>query len=210
MVSNEFDQRLKFPATSRNRQHIAEVLKNYIPKNGIILEIASGSGEHGVFFQNHFPSIVWQTSDPESLNRDSIRSWIQHEDLRSIMPAPIDLNVVDKPWPLTTYCKALIEGIVCINMIHISPWQCTLALFEEAENLLKKDQFLFLYGPFKIKALKLCESNMAFDQALKLENSLWGIRELEKVNQIAFEKGFYLDNCFKMPANNLSVIYKAT
>ena len=202
------DNRLNFPATSRNRDSIAAVLSNYISPNSLLLEIASGSGEHGVFFQKKFPSITWQTSDPELVHRKSINSWIRHEGLYSKMPEPLDLDVEMRPWPITNRLVALIKGIVCINMIHISPWSCTRSLFEQSKKYLDQSNFLMLYGPFLRKERQTSESNLNFDQSLKIQNPLWGIRNLENVNHIAFENGFKLDNLIDMPANNLSVIYR--
>ena len=202
------DYRLNYPATTRNRESIAAVLSNYISPNSLILEIASGSGEHGVFFQQHFPSTIWQTSDPESVHRKSINSWIEHEGLFSKMAEPLDIDVEMRPWPITQKIRSLIKGIVCINMIHISPWTCTKALFEESKNLLEQNHFLMLYGPFFRENVQTSESNLNFDHSLKLKNPLWGLRNLENVNHIAFENGFQLDNVIDMPANNLSVIYR--
>ena len=202
------DNRLNFPATSRNRDSIAAVLSNYISPNSMLLEIASGSGEHGVFFQKKFPSITWQTSDPELVHRKSINSWIKHEGLYSKMPEPLDLDVEMRPWPITNHLGALIQGIVCINMIHISPWSCTRSLFRESKNYLDQSSFLMLYGPFLRKEKQTTVSNLNFDQSLKIQNPLWGIRNLENVNDIAFKNGFKLDNVIDMPANNLSVIYR--
>ena len=200
--------RLNFPATLRNRDSIAEVLTKYIPPKGVLLEIASGSGEHGVFFQETFPSITWQTSDPEESHRKSISSWIAHHGLTSIMPDPLDIDVENRPWPIPNHIRFLIKGIVCINMIHISPWSCTLALFEESKKILKGNYFLMLYGPFFRIDKETSESNLAFDQSLKSQNLLWGIRQLERVDEIAFEHGFEQEKIIEMPANNLSVIYR--
>ena len=202
------DYRLNFPATTRNRESIAAVLSNYISPNSLLLEIASGSGEHGVFFQKKFPSITWQTSDPELVHRKSINSWIMHEGLYSKMPEPLDLDVEMRPWSITNRLVALIKGIVCINMIHISPWSCTRSLFEESKKYLDQCNFLMLYGPFLRKEKQTSESNLNFDQSLKIQNPLWGLRNLEDVNVIASENGFNLDNVIDMPANNLSVIYR--
>ncbi len=202
------DYRLYFPATTRNRESIAAVLSNYIPPNSLLLEIASGSGEHGVFFQKKFPSITWQTSDPELVHRKSINSWIMHEGLYSKMPKPLDIDVEMRPWSITNRLGALIKGIVCINMIHISPWSCTRSLFEESKKYLDQCNFLMLYGPFLRKEKQTSESNLNFDQSLKMQNPLWGLRHLENVNDIAFKNGFKLDNVIDMPANNLSVIYR--
>tara|TARA_B100000700_G_scaffold134801_1_gene150584 strand:+ start:3230 stop:3862 length:633 start_codon:yes stop_codon:yes gene_type:complete len=200
--------RLHFPATLRNQDSIASVLINYIPPNGTLLEIASGSGEHGVFFQKSFPSIVWQTSDPEVLHRKSIISWISHEKLSSKMPEPLDIDVEEIPWPVNDQLRSSIKGIVCINMIHISPWSSTQALFEESKNHLDKKQFLMLYGPFFTKDKLTSESNLNFDKSLRLQNPLWGIRLLDRVDEIAFKNGFEKDKIIEMPANNLSVIYR--
>jgi len=202
------DERLNFPATTRNRDAIAAVLRNYISANCLYLEIASGSGEHGVFFQKTFPSIIWQTSDPEFVHRKSIISWINHLGLSSIMPEPLDIDVESRPWPITNHIKPLIKGIVCINMIHISPWSCTKSLFEESKSFLDQNNFLMIYGPFLRKEKQTSKSNLNFDQSLKLQNSLWGLRYLDKVSKIAFKNGFKLDKIIEMPANNLSVIYR--
>jgi len=201
------DNRLIFPATARNRDAIASVLINYIAPNNLFLEIASGSGEHGVFFQKKFPSIIWQTSDPEVVHRKSISSWIKHEGLFSKMPEPLELDVSIRPWPITKKLRYLINGIVCINMIHISPWTCTKALFEESKSFLDQNNFLMLYGPFLRKEIQTSQSNLNFDQSLKLQNPLWGLRQLDEVNELALESGFKLDKVIEMPANNLSVIY---
>ena len=208
MDNINLDYRLNFPATLRNRDSIASVLCNYISPNSLLLEIASGSGEHGVFFQKKFPSITWQTSDPKLIHRKSINSWIKHEGLYSKMPEPLDLDVEICPWPITNRLGALIKGIVCINMIHISPWSCTRSLFEQSKKYLDQSNFLMLYGPFLRKEKQTTESNLNFDQSLKIQNPLWGIRNLENVNHIAFDNGFKLDNVIDMPANNLSVIYR--
>ncbi len=208
MENTNIDHRLEFPATKRNRYNIAEVLSKYLPTNGFILEIASGSGEHGVLFQQLFSSLIWQTSDPNLINRKSISSWIMHYDLSSRMPSPLDIDVLNKPWPLTSEFKSSLKGIVCINMIHISPWTCTQALFEQAGSILKNDQFIMIYGPFLRMDKPTTQSNLLFDESLKLQNPLWGIRDLENVHQIAISHGFKKDDIFEMPANNLSIVYR--
>ncbi len=206
-MKNVNDQ-LHFPATLRNRVAIADVLIKYIPKQGVLLEIASGSGEHGVFFQNCFPSIIWQTSDPDVIHRKSISSWISHYGLSMKMPEPLDIDVEKRPWPINTKLRSLIKGIVCINMIHISPWSCTNALFEESKNNLRKSQFLMIYGPFFRKDKQTSQSNLNFDRSLKSQNPLWGIRYLESVIKIASKYGFEQEKIIDMPANNLSVIFR--
>ena len=144
------DNRLFFQATQRNRLCIGDVLSKIIKKNGSILEIGSGSGEHGVVFQKRFPEIIWQTSDPNLLHRESIISWIEFEELNEKMPQPLELNVEKVPWKLPLKLVNSLQGIVSINMIHVAQWNCTIELFKGAGKILKKGQFLFLYGPFVI------------------------------------------------------------
>ena len=208
MEAINIKNRLNFPATLRNRDSISRVLSEYIPRSGVLLEIASGSGEHGVFFQKSFRSIIWQTSDPKVINRKSITSWIHYQGLSSIMPEPLDIDVEQIPWPINNELRPLIRGIVCINMIHVTPWSCTKCLFKQSRNYLKKNYFLMLYGPFLRNDKQTAESNFKFDQSLKLQNPLWGIRHLHKVNEIAFANGFKLDKIVEMPTNNLSVVYR--
>ena len=202
------NDRLYFPSTQRNREYIVSVLRNIIPDNGILLEIASGSGEHAVFFQSSFPSIIWQTSDPELVHRKSIIAWIAHMSLSSKMPVPLDIDVIKRPWAIPIDIKYLIKGIICINMIHICPWSCTKSLFEESKNYLDKNNFIMLYGPFLRKDKKTSSSNLRFNRALKLKNPHWGLRHLERVNEVALNSGFLNDKTIEMPSNNLSVIYR--
>ena len=152
------DNRLFFPATQRNRECISDVLSRII-KKGSVLEIGSGSGEHAVFFQKHFPEIIWQTSDPELLHRKSISSWIEYEDLTKKMPQPLEIDVEKIPWKIPLRLAHSLQGIVSINMIHVAQWSCTVALFRESGKLLNKGQFLILYGPFKICNKHTSESN---------------------------------------------------
>ena len=208
MENINLDNRLNFPSTTRNRDSIAAVLSNYLSPNSLFLEIASGSGEHGVFFQKKFSSIIWQTSDPELVHRKSINSWIKHEGLLSKMPEALDLDVEIRPWPITKQLRSLIQGIICINMIHISPWTCTKSLFEESKNYLYQNNFLMLYGPFLRNNMQTSKSNLDFDHSLRLQNPLWGLRELDEVNKLALKNGFKQDKVFEMPANNLSVVYR--
>ena len=132
------DNRLFFSATQRNKDSIADVLSRIIKKNGSILEIGSGSGEHGVIFQKRFPEIVWQTSDPDLLHRKSISSWIEYEKLNKKMPQPLVLDVENIPWKIPLKLAHSLQGIVSINMIHVAPWTSTVALFKESGTLLKK------------------------------------------------------------------------
>ncbi len=202
------DNRLFFPATQRNKDSIEAVLSRIIKKNGSILEIGSGSGEHGVFFQKRFPKIIWQTSDRELVNRKSISSWINYEDLNKKMPQPIVIDVEKIPWEISPKLVNALQGIVSINMIHVAQWKSTISLFREAGKLLNKEKFLFLYGPFKVGNKHTSQSNYFFDQSLKTQNHLWGIRNLEEVSYEGKKNGFFQEDVISMPANNFSIIYR--
>ena len=202
------DNRLFFPATQRNKYIIKKVLSKVIQKNGSILEIGSGSGEHGVFFQKCFPGIIWQTSDPDLMHRKSISTWINYEELNNKMPQPIEIDVEKVPWKIPlTLAKSLL-GIVSINMIHVAKWDCTIALFRESGKLLKEGQFLILYGPFKFSNKHISQSNYFFDNSLKMQNDLWGVRNIESVSDEAKKNGFFQQNIISMPANNFSIVYR--
>mgnify|MGYP001256269663 CR=1 FL=1 len=202
------DNRLFFSATQRNSLFIGDVLSKIIKNNGSILEIGSGSGEHGVVFQKRFPKIIWQTSDPELVHRKSISSWIDYEKLNKKMPKPLTLDVEKMPWEIPIKLAHSLQGIVSINMIHIAHWSCTKALFRESRRLLKKEQFLILYGPFKVGNKHTCQSNYFFDNSLKMRNNLWGIRNLEDVSDEAKKNSFFQEDIINMPANNFSIIYR--
>ena len=201
------DNRLFFSATQRNRDCIGDVLSRII-KKGSVLEIGSGSGEHGVFFQKRFPGIIWQTSDPELVHRKSISSWIEYEELNNKMPQPLNIDVEIVPWEIPLNLVHSLQGIVSINFIHVAHWPSTEALFRESGKLLKKGQFLILYGPFKIYNKHTSESNYFFDNSLKMQNDLWGIKNLEEVCDESKKNGFSQENIIRMPANNFSVIYR--
>ena len=202
------DHRLFFPATKKNRKFIGDVLSKIIDKSGYILEIGSGSGEHGIIFQKRFPEIIFQTSDPIALHRKSIRSWINYEELNTKMPKPLDINVEIKPWKIPEDLKLLLQGIITINMIHVASWNCTKSLFQESGRLLNNRQFLMLYGPFKIANEHTSKSNALFDKSLKIQNIDWGVRDLDQVNLEGKKNGFILEELINMPANNFSVIYR--
>ena len=202
------DNRLFFPATERNKKYIGDLLSSIPLKGGSILEIGSGSGEHGVVFQKRFPEITWQSSDPELIHRNSITSWIDYEGLNSKMPQPLDIDVEKIPWIMPSKLRLSLQAIICINMIHISSWNCTKSLFRESGKLLKNGQFLILYGPFKIGNNHTSESNYLFDRSLKMQNKCWGVRDLEEVNEEGKINGLIQEDLIQMPANNFSIIYR--
>ena len=151
---------------------------------------------------------MWQTSDPELVHRRSISSWIEYEKLKNKMPQPLVLDVEKIPWRIPLKLTNSLQGIVSINMIHVAKWACTKALFRESGKLLNKGRFLILYGPFKIGNKHTSQSNYLFDNSLKMQNDLWGIRNLEKVSEEGKKNGFSQEEVISMPANNFSIIYR--
>ena len=201
------DARLVFPATARNREPIADVLSDWLPASGTVLEIASGSGEHAVAFQTRFPGIRWQASDPDPRHRRSINAWITASGLNARMPIALDLDVQKQPWNLPEPVVTDLAALVCINLLHISPADCTRALLKQAEQLLPQTAPLIIYGPFKRGGCHTSESNANFDQSLKERNPSWGLRDLEWVLELASEQdAFEINACLSMPANNLTIV----
>ncbi|MBR0552350.1 DUF938 domain-containing protein [Stakelama marina] len=188
------------PATLRNREAIADVLTTHLPDRGTVLEIASGSGEHCAFFAERFPALNWQPSDPEPSARISIASWCAG---LANVAQPLALDASSKDWPVDRA-----DAVLCINMVHISPWQATLGLMEGAAQVLSPGAPLILYGPYRREGVETAPSNEAFDASLRSRDPRWGLRDLGAVTAAANEQGFALDEVIEMPANNLAVIYR--
>ena len=204
--SNTTDQKQYAPATQRNRQAILEVLKINLPSHGNILEIASGTGEHAIFFARHFHPRQWITSDVNPSSLASIRAW-QQDCSTDNLPLPLYINAIEPRWAIEDIDDN-ITTIVNINMIHIAPWQACLGLLAGARRILPSGGILYLYGPYKIGGKHTAPSNLAFDQSLRQQNPLWGVRDLDEVVTAAKKEGLSLQKTVSMPANNLSVIFK--
>jgi SAM-dependent methyltransferase len=196
------DARRFAPAAARNREPILDVLRAHLPASGTALEIASGSGEHAVAFAAAFPTLVWQPSDPDPANRESIAAWIAAAGAPNLLP-PIDLDTTGEVWPLATA-----DAVVCINMIHIAPWDACLGLMRGAARLLAPGGLLYLYGPFMRDGAHTAPSNAAFDESLRARDPAWGVRDLGEVSEAA--QGFARPAVIAMPANNLSVLFRRT
>jgi hypothetical protein len=196
------DARHFAPATERNRDPILQVLQSFLPEMGVVLEVASGTGEHAVHFARGMPLLIWQPSDPNASSRASIDAWAAGAG-RPNLRAAIDLDAAAPVWPVT---KA--DAIVCINMIHISPWASAEGLIAGAERLLAKGAPLFLYGPYRRQGVPTAPSNEAFDENLRSRDRRWGLRDLETVVALANAHGLELEKVIEMPANNLAVIFR--
>jgi len=203
-MTRQTDARRSSPAVFRNREPILDILRNLLPPQGVILEVASGSGEHINYFAGRLPSLDWQPSDPSPAARASIAAWTAADRLTNVRP-PLDLDATALPWPVSAA-----DAILAINMVHISPWAATQGLLREAARLLPPGGLLYLYGPFIQAGITLAPSNIAFDADLRDRNVAWGLRELAAVEAAATESGLTIDEVMPMPANNLSVIVRRT
>lgn len=196
------DSRQFAPATQRNREPILAVLRDMLPAQGLVLEVASGSGEHAVHFAGAFPNLTFQPSDPDPAALASIDAWGRASALPNLHPA-IRLDATAPRWPI-----AAADAILCINMIHISPWAATEGLIRQAAQLLPTGGPLYLYGPYRQHDVPLAASNAVFDDSLRRRNPKWGLRELEAVAELASVAGFGEPAVTAMPANNLSVVFR--
>ena len=196
---------LDFPATHRNRQAIASLLNKVwrAQERYQFLEVASGSGQHACYFAKEFPHWVIQPTDLEVQHLQSIDAYREDQGLANLLPAQ-HLDVSEKCWSV----KGSYEAVWSINLIHISPWSCTQALFENARPLLKKHGRLLLYGPFRQDGQHTSPSNAQFDQSLKSRNPAWGVRCLKEVEEVATSLGYFLELVENMPANNLTAVFQ--
>ena len=206
---NSNDAKRYAPATERNRKPILEVLLKILPPRGNILETASGTGEHALFFAPHVYPRLWIPSEPNQLLRQSIIAWRQ-ECPTDNLQLPLDLNVESESWSSELGEYLPIQAIVNINMIHIAPWSACLGLMAGAEKILPPEGILYLYGPFRIHGQHTASSNLAFDEMLKSQNPAWGVRDLDEVTIVAKQHLLTLKETINMPANNLSVVFEKT
>lgn len=193
------DARRFAPAAARNRDPLLEVLRGVLT-DGLVLEVASGSGEHAVHMAGALPGLTWQPSDPDEGARASIDAWTRESGLPNIRPA-LTLDAAAWPWPIDAA-----DAILCVNMIHIAPWSAALGLLRGARELLPPGAPLILYGPFLRADVQTAQGNLDFDASLRARNPEWGIRALEEV--VASAEGLSLDRFVEMPANNLTVIFR--
>ncbi len=196
-------ERLKSPSTARNRAPILTVLQRVLAPHSRVLELASGAGEHAVFFATAMAGLVWQPSDPDAEARASIAGWIVAESAHNVL-APIDIDVCRNDWGVA----GPFDAIVAINMIHISPWAATLGLMGGAARLLAEGGVLFTYGPYMRNGRHTALSNEAFDASLKARDARWGLRDVADVESAARENGLVLREIVEMPANNLSLVFE--
>jgi hypothetical protein len=203
-MPNSADGKRFAPSAERNKGPILEILARVLPPRGIVLEVASGTGQHVVHFAKALPDLVWQPSERDAELRESIALRIAEEQLANVN-LPIDLDVTRLPWPVQEA-----DAVICINLVHIAPWSATLALLEGAKALLAPQDVLFLYGPYRRFGRHTAPSNEQFDADLRARNPGWGVRDLEAVSEAAASSGFAMSEIVQMPANNFSLVFART
>ncbi len=196
------DGRLTAPAAERNKAAILEVLERFLPETGLVIEIASGTGQHVAHFATALPSLTWQPTDLNAEHLTSISAWLRHSGLGNVRP-PFKLDVGANPWPVERT-----DAVLCFNMIHIAPWAATTQLLAGAAHALVPGGILFLYGPYRRHGQHTAPSNEAFDADLRKRNPEWGLRDMEDVVALAGQNGLSLVEVVPMPANNFSVIFR--
>ncbi len=189
------------PATARNRDAIVAVLHDALPSSGLMVEVASGSGEHAVHFAVAFPHLDWQPTDPDPAALASIAAWRADAGLPNLN-APLQLDAAGD-WPVSRA-----DAVLCINMVHISPWDATLGLMKGAGALLPPGGLLYLYGPYLRDDVETAPGNLAFDASLKARDPRWGLRRVADVVAAAAVQGLVFDRQVDMPANNLSLLFR--
>jgi hypothetical protein len=190
------------PATERNRDAIAAVLREVLPERGLLLEVAAGTGEHAAYLAPLFPGLRWQPSDPDPEALTSIEAWQADGEAGNLLP-PVFLDAASNTWPIDSA-----DAILCINMVHISPWSATEGLMCGAGRLLPAGGPLILYGPYRRAGVPTAPSNEAFDASLKGRDPAWGLRDLEAVQGEAAGQGLAFERLYEMPANNLTLVFR--
>jgi len=185
------------PAAQRNREPIAAVLADWLPRSGLVLEVASGSGEHAVHFAERFRNLDWQPTDPDPDALGSIEAWRADSGLANLRE-PVILDAASATWPI-----AAADAVLNINMVHISPWDAALGLLDGASRVLPGGAPLILYGPWIQPGFLTSASNIAFDEDLRRRNPAWGVRKVEDFAAEAEKCGLLYEDQRQMPANNL-------
>ena len=189
------------PAAARNVEPIGDMLADWLPKSGLVLEVASGTGEHALAFARRFPGLEWQPTDPDPEALASITAW--RGEAPSNLRRPVQLDVSASEWPIDRA-----DALLCINMVHISPREASIGLLDGAERLLEAGASLILYGPWLEASVEAAPSNLAFDQSLRARDPRWGLRLVEDFAAEAASRGLMLAERRAMPANNIMLRFE--
>ena len=201
-------KKLIYPSAERNKDPILEILKNYIHPgpNQKFLEIASGSGQHIAHFAPHFPQVTFYPSEyDEELFSSIIAHCSEFSNIKS--PVKIDISKKYSNWSTEIFEENTFDYMYASNLMHISPYQCSIGLLRNAARLLCKNGILFTYGPFSIDGKLHPESNIKFDKSLKSRDPEWGIRDITDLRKIGQECNIILSKIHEMPANNKTLIW---
>ena len=201
-MAEAFDPRLYHTHVARNRTPILAVLQRVLPAQGLVVEIASGSGEHAVYFAQRLPDLSWQPTDVDAAALASIAAHRAASGTPNLL-APLRLDTTEEPWPV-----AHADAIVCNNMTHITPWAVTEGLMAGATRILPARGVLYLYGPYMIGGRHTAPSNEEFDHSLRAQNAEWGVRDIADMEALAARHGFTLAQTRGMPANNMSIVFQ--
>jgi len=199
------DRKQYSPSAARNLEAITSVVQETFPRQGRVLEVASGSGQHVVALAEALPNVAWQPSDPDAAARGSIAAWIADTGRLNVEP-PLAIDVTGADWEAAV--AGPFDGIVCINMVHISPWAACRGLMRGAGATLAPGGLLYLYGAYRRGGRHTAPSNVEFDASLRLRNPRWGVRNLEDVEAEAMSNGLDLAQVIEMANNNLSVFFR--
>ena len=201
-MSTTSDARMFMPHVARNRVPLLAVLRRVLPSQGLVLEVASGSGEHAAYFAQALPALLWQPTDH---GEQALASILAHRAAAKALNllAPLDLDVTSAHWPVERA-----DAVICNNMIHIAPWAAAEGLMAGAGRVLPAGGLLFLYGPFRVEGRHTADSNREFDEWLRAENPSWGVRDLDEVAALAARQDLSLTETVAMPANNLTLLFR--
>ena len=191
------------PAADRNKDAILGVLQQVLPDDGLVLEVASGTGQHVAHFAAALTGLIWQPSDSDESMLESIAAYVSARGLENVS-APILLDARMESWPVRGA-----DAILCINMLHIAPWSAAEGLMRGAARLLERGRPLVLYGPYTQGGCHSAPSNAEFDTNLRRREAEWGVRDLDDVTALAQGHGFMLEQVVAMPTNNLTLVFRA-
>jgi hypothetical protein len=191
-----------WPAAERNKQPILDVLLRVLPATGVVLELASATGQHVEHFARALPNLIWQPSDHDPEHIATLQERVRRANLGNLLQ-PLRIDVTETTWPMSD-----VTAIYNANMIHISPWQVTLGLFAGASRLMSHGAVLVTYGPYSVDGQHISDSNRTFDESLKSRNPAWGVRDVTEVSAVARDHGFTLEERVLMPANNFTLIWR--
>ena len=196
------DARETAPSPERNKQPILEILARVLPPKGVVLEIGSGTGQHVAHFAKAFPDLIFQPSEMDTERHPSIVAWSGNEQLINVRP-PLAFDVARLPWPVRSA-----DAVLCINVIHISPWEATQGLMRGAGDILPPGGPLVTYGPYRRGGAHTAPSNETFDTSLRSRNPLWGVRDMEEVIAVANDARLDFQEAVSMPANNFTLVFR--